>query len=129
MCGEVEGAAVPPAGALPPCVACLCEGVCGKAWRARLSRLLALSLHPPPHPPTPPQPTRLVHLHVDVSFSSGPQLAISAYAAPPNNFQRSTVFTFQQLRACLVAGAEERVAIDAMTKAALGACWGGVGGG
>lgn len=67
-----------------------------------------------------PGACRPVHLLADVSFKAGSSLGLSAYAAPGAGAQRKTVFMFQQLRCGLVAGPEERVAIDTMTKAVTG---------
>jgi hypothetical protein len=81
---------------------------------------------PPTHSPThaffSPQACRPLHLLADVSFSSGNHVGLTAYGAHPASAQRRTVFAFQRLKLGMVAGPEERVAIDTFAKAVTGAC-------
>lgn len=88
--------------------------------------LRAANLLVSPRVPSPscpfPQACRPLHLLADVSFSSGNRIGLTAYGAHPSSAQRRTVFAFQRLKLAMVAGPEERVAIDTFAKAVAGAC-------
>jgi translation initiation factor 3 subunit F len=60
-----------------------------------------------------------IHLSIDVSLEK-PHIGVQAYHVAANMLARDSLVFFQELKTSIKASTEERVAIDAMKKAAFG---------